>query len=123
MVLNFSLLSSLAPRRQVTFDEAVRSGSLSLVQQLHDSGQNERSVTACTAAACGGHLEALKWLRSQGYPWDASTFQQALQSRSVSHVSCLPISPDAHDLIKGCSYGPEGCCKHSCSDAGNDFCP
>ena len=35
---------------------------------------------ACTSAAWKGPLEALKWLRSEGCPWDGSTWKFAAES-------------------------------------------
>ena len=32
---------------------------------------------ACTYAACHGNFEVLKWLRSQGCPWDEETYRNA----------------------------------------------
>ena len=34
----------------------------------------------CEMAAEGGHLEVLKWLRSEGCPWDAGTWDAAKES-------------------------------------------
>jgi len=36
-----------------------------------------RSAPACAAAAAGGHLGALQWLRARGCPWDAETCKDA----------------------------------------------
>ena len=36
-----------------------------------------RDAETCASAAEGGHLETLKWLRSQGCPWDADTLAMA----------------------------------------------
>jgi len=33
----------------------------------------------CAAAACGGHINLLKWLRDQGCPWDESTILVAFE--------------------------------------------
>ena len=33
--------------------------------------------STCRSAAWEGHLEVLKWLRSQGCPWDEETYRNA----------------------------------------------
>ena len=49
---------------------------------------------AYTAAAAGGHLEILKWLRSVGYPWDEkamATGSSAIYSQAAGggHLEIL----------------------------------
>ena len=58
-----------------TFDCACESGNLVMMGYLREyhrlhEGDCPFSGEACAAAARHGHLEALKWLRSEGCPWD-----------------------------------------------------
>ena len=38
---------------------------------------------ACKGAALGGHLDLLKWLRQEGFPWDHSTCYAAAESGNL----------------------------------------
>ena len=51
---------------------------------------------ACTGAAEGGHLEILKWLRSEGCPWDERTCKDAAE---YGHLDVLKWAID-----NGCPY-------------------
>ena len=51
---------------------------------------------ACSCAAVNGHLEALKWLRSEGCPWDESACEWAARE---SHLDVLQWAID-----NGCRY-------------------
>ena len=37
-------------------------------------------ASACKEAALGGNLEVLRWLRSEGCPWDERTWEYAADS-------------------------------------------
>ena len=51
------------------FSEACKSGHLEVLKWLRSEGC-PWSADACSDAASGGNFEALKWLRSEGFPWD-----------------------------------------------------
>ena len=51
---------------------------------------------ACADAASGGHLETLKWLRSEGCPWDEETCEWAAWK---GHLNVLRWAID-----NGCPY-------------------
>ena len=50
----------------------------------------------CTYAANGGHLDVLKWLRSEGCPWDAITCTEAASFRHLDVFKWL--------IDNGCPY-------------------
>ena len=52
---------------------AVWLGCLSAVQRLQRGGRLSREEYLCVAAARSGHLEELKVLRADGWPWDEMT--------------------------------------------------
>ena len=47
-----------------------------MLQYAHHNGC-ERGPKVCSAAAEGGHLTILKWLREHGCPWDSWTNEKA----------------------------------------------
>ena len=51
---------------------------------------------ACSYAAQGGHFEVLKWLRSKGCPWDEETCDEAA---CHGHLDVLKWAID-----NGCPY-------------------
>ena len=53
--------------------EAAQRGCLDTLKILHRRGRVAFNVDLCTAAAYGGQLEVLKWLRENSYPWDEMT--------------------------------------------------
>lgn len=58
------------------FASAARYNSIALLILCRESGciWDER---VCTVAAANGHLDTLKWLRSNWFPWDACTSSAA----------------------------------------------
>ena len=54
--------------------EAAQRGCLDTLKILHRRGRVAFNVDLCTAAAYGGQLEVLKWLREIGCPWDEMSF-------------------------------------------------
>ena len=57
--------------------EAADLGHVSLLKDRHLRGLLENDNYLCPAAAKGGHLEVLKWLRENGCPWDEETCRYA----------------------------------------------
>ena len=53
--------------------EAAERGCLGTLQNLHRRGRVTFNIELCKAAAYGGQLEVLKWLRENSYPWDEMT--------------------------------------------------
>ena len=53
--------------------EAAERGYLGTLQNLHRRGRVTFNIELCKAAAYGGQLEVLKWLREIGCPWDELT--------------------------------------------------
>ena len=45
------------------------------------------SATACTAAAQGGHIDILRWLRQHAYPWVAEHEDAGEQQRQDTRIS------------------------------------
>ena len=58
-------------------EEAVELGCLSALQRLQRGGRLSRRERLCEAAARVGHLEELKALRADGWPWDRDTCSAA----------------------------------------------
>ena len=77
------------------FADACEAGHLEMLKWLRSEGcpWNER---ACSGAAQSGHLEVLKWLRSEGCPWNEDT------SFSAAHHRHLDVLRWAID--NGCPY-------------------
>ena len=58
---------------------AAGGGQLEILKWLRSEGC-PWDASACAGAAKCGHLEVLKWLRSEGCPWDSSTWFSAAES-------------------------------------------
>ena len=58
-------------------------------------------ASACTYAAMGGHLEILKWLRSGGCPWNESACARAAERGHLDVLKWL--------RSEGCPWGEETC--------------
>ena len=48
-----------------------------------------KSKQTCAAAASENQLDVLKWLRSHGCPWDASTWQAAVNAQLTDEYPTL----------------------------------
>ena len=101
------------------FDAAMiaKAGDLDMLKYLHENGclgsetcrrpwDSETWGGAemeghCWAAAAGGHLNVLKWLRQEGCPWDESTFYYAAIE---GHLDILKY---AHE--NGCPWNEKTC--------------
>lgn len=85
------------PLGRPEFDLAASNGNVVLLKWLKASGISckERSrlhwsISAVSHAARGGHLEAVKWLTWEGYPWDGVTVGFAAYSGNVALLEWLP---------------------------------
>ena len=56
---------------------ACEGGQWEIMEWLWSGGDIYDSAACMYAAAGNGHLETLKWLRSKGCPWSASTWSSA----------------------------------------------
>ena len=65
-------------------------------------GYPHRAADTCRAAALGGHLDVLIWLRDEGCPWDIGTTDGAVEG---GHVRVLKWAID-----NGCPWDNGGCC-------------
>ena len=74
---------------------ACECGNLEIMKWLKSEGC-PWDASACSGAAKGGHLETLKWLRSEGCPWDERTCERAA---SRGHLDVLRWAID-----NGCPY-------------------
>ena len=81
--------------------EAAQRGCLDTLKILHRRGRVAFNVDLCTAAAYGGQLEVLKWLRENSYPWDEETCSQAVVG------GYLDVLKWAHE--NGCKWNTETC--------------
>ena len=52
---------------------AATGGHLEVLQWLRGNGRCPWNIRMCSAAAQGGHLEVLQWLHANGCPWDTET--------------------------------------------------
>ena len=59
---------------------AMHLGYFYVLKDRHLRGLLENDNYLCPAAAKGGHLEVLKWLRENGCPWDEETCRYAAVS-------------------------------------------
>merc|ERR1719331_2788212 len=66
---------------------AVYHGDLTLLQE-HEK-EFEPDAEVFYNACAGGNLEALKWLRSEGCPWDEGTFAAAAERGHLEVVKWL----------------------------------
>ena len=57
--------------------EAAERGCLGTLKSLHRRGHVTFDEDLCALAAQGGHLEVLKWLHENGYPWNEDTCELA----------------------------------------------
>lgn len=79
------------------------SGSLENVAWLHKGQGVPLSVGVCAAAARGGHLPVLVWLREQGALWTASATAAAARGAHL-HVLCWLHA-------QGCPLSASSCCE------------
>lgn len=59
--------------KEVGAEEAARLGYLNTLMHLHARVRLWQTEYLCEAAAMGGHLEVLQWLRVNNCPWDRDT--------------------------------------------------
>lgn len=57
---------------------AARNGHVHVLDWLFRRGRLAREGELCYAAAEGGQLDVLRWLRARGFPWDKTTYKAAL---------------------------------------------
>jgi hypothetical protein len=65
----------------VSWEDALCAGSLRLLKRLKASTLVNWSPSDCATSALLGHLEILKWARSQNCPWDVRTCAGAALNR------------------------------------------
>ena len=63
--------------KELTPEEAAERGCLGTLKSLHRRGHVTFDEDLCALAAQGGHLEVLKWLHENGYPWNEDTCELA----------------------------------------------
>jgi len=80
---------------ELNYDAAASHGHLEVLKWLRSEGC-PWDASACRSAARGGHLEVLKWLRKEGCPWDERTCERAA---SRGHLDVLRWAID-----NGCPY-------------------
>ena len=101
------------PRWDFDTEIAAEAGQLQIVQWLHEDsakcghyrsqGHSRRSQgDILNAAAAGGNIEVVKYLRAEGYPWGARTVWRAasygcLEMVKYLHANGCPWDPRAHE--------------------------
>ena len=91
----FELDSTISVYDEGIFSTACKGGHLETVKWLRSQGCS-LDADECSGAAEGGHLEILKWLRSEGCPWD----ERACTSAAIhGHLDVLQWAID-----NGCPY-------------------
>ena len=81
--------------------EAVELGCLSALKRRQRQGRLSRRERLCEAAARVGHLEKLKMLRADGWPWDSQTCAYAAR---YGHLEVLQWA-----RAKGCPWDERTC--------------
>jgi hypothetical protein len=79
---------------------AAYGGHIAMLRHLEMTASAWGEANLCGWAAKGGHLDALRWLLSAGYPWDIETIMQARLFR-FPHVEAWSMAnrcPDYFDL-------------------------
>ena len=71
-----------------TCSSAARQGHLEVLKWLRSEGCPWNGGT-CSLAAANGHLEILKWLRSEGCPWDARACTTAAEMGDLEILKWL----------------------------------
>ena len=80
---------------------AATGGHLEVLQWLRGNGRCPWNIRMCSAAAQGGHLEVLQWLRANGCPWDATTCYCAARGGHLEVLQWLRAN--------GCPWGRFTC--------------
>ena len=75
-------------RNKWHFIIACQDGHLEVLKWLRSEGC-PWSEMACPSAARGGHLEALRWLRSEGCPWNERTCSGAAEKGHLDVLKYL----------------------------------
>ena len=88
------------PQASLTCSAAAEGGHLRTLQWLR-ANNCEWAVHTCSAAAGGGHLAVLQWLRANGCPWDADTCFRAAQG---GHLATLQWA-----RANGCDWNAGTC--------------
>ena len=70
-------------------EEAAERGCLGTLKSLHRRGRMTFDEDLCDAAARGGQLEVLKWLRENSFPWDKRTCEMAASSGHLAVLKWL----------------------------------
>jgi hypothetical protein len=81
--------------------EAVELGCLSAVQRLQRGGRLSYQESLCAAAARGGHLEELKLLRADSWPWNVGTCFEAARGGHLELLQWLHAN--------GCPWNENKC--------------
>lgn len=81
--------------------DAVQGGNIDVFKWLLEKNVVMGGEYMCCAAARAGHLDMLKWLRAEGYPWDKSVCTSTMIG---SHVGVLKWA-----IENGCPYDFEDC--------------
>ena len=82
------------------FESACMGGHLEALKWLRSEGCPWHEK-ACTCAAAAGHLEVLKWLRSKGCRWNASACDHAAEGGHLEVLKWL--------RSEGCPWDKEAC--------------
>ena len=85
--------------KELSPKEAAARGSLSMLMHLQRRGRLNERDRLCPNAAAFGQLETLQWLRANGCPWDATTWNNAvigghLELLKWAHANGCPWDKD-----------------------------
>lgn len=79
-------LGKIGPENRITIGlNAAYYGHMHVLEWFHQECWLRDDTRLCTHAACGGQLEALKWARAHGYPWNCRVIWEA-SHRGHLHV-------------------------------------
>jgi len=84
----------------ITCEAAAAGGHMEVLRWLREHGHRWDEGT-CHAAAKGGHLEVLKWVRGHGCPWTPGTCAGAAQGGHMDVLEWL--------RVHGCPFDESAC--------------
>ena len=69
---------------KLTTAQAAELGHFEMLKHMHLRGRLQHKAALCAAAATGGQLERLHWLRANGCPWNEDTCKCAAMNGQLT---------------------------------------
>lgn len=108
-VIEWALEKNIGVGDDDTYDKAcvtcaaAEGGQIETLEWLRNNGFEWENLT-CSGAAKGGHLDVLKWLRSEGCPWNNDVYMQAAKNGYIDIVKWAYANGLTSESSNLCEY-------------------